>query len=147
MTLAAGKTIPVKDSGNFDFATQTETTTVASRGEPVGLYRRVGLAILMGTVSGTAPTLDAMLQLSVDAGTNWFDLYLEDATAQIQLKQFGVTGQSRAASWMFPMLEDHLAAGLGTNILVRVNFVIAGTAPSFTFGSKVQWTFTDPLRA
>lgn len=63
-------------------------------------------------VAGTTPTLDAALQVSLDAGTSWIN-----HTAFVQAT--GVTQellQLTNIGWRW-----------------RINFVIGGTTPSFTF--------------
>lgn len=63
--------------------------------------------------SGTSPTLDGKLQHSPDGGTTWIDL--------VAITQKTTTG------------TESKTASAPTSGLVRFNYTIGGTTPSFTF--------------
>lgn len=85
------------------------------------------LLLVIGTVSGTSPTFDAVLQDSPDGGSTWVNLPL-------RFTQVTVTGTPATSPWIiFKMvsISDAGSAGvtaatggaLGTNTPVNVKFV------------------------
>lgn len=93
------------------------------------------ITILLGTVSGTLPTLAAQLQWSPDGGTTWVNLgaVLGNLTTTSQIGTFIVS----------PALLTGLTTGSTQTGLIaapmprtwRIVFTIAGTNPSFAISS------------
>lgn len=120
--------------------TVTATGTTASFVLPYADAYRLILAV--GTVSGTTPTFDAVLQDSPDGGTTWVNLPL-------RFTQVTVTGTAATDPYIiFKMvsLSDAGSAGVvaGTggalavntpvNVRnVRLSYTITGTTPSIAF--------------
>jgi hypothetical protein len=105
----------------------------------VGAY----ITVLLGTVSGTGPTLTAQLQYSLDGGTTWLNLGPASATVAATgntiLIAIHPTNLSQAAG----VTPANLTTGATVQVMLnaplprtwRLNYVIAGTNPSFTFSS------------
>ena len=114
----------------------TTTTTSANFSLPYGDTLHIILKTTAAT--GTSPTMDAVLQTSVDAGTTYVNL-------PIRSTQITAAGQNH---WVFKMglggnevaLENPAADTGGTlakNCIfdpryLKVKFTIGGTNPSFT---------------
>lgn len=120
--------------------TVTATGTSASFTMPYADAYRLILAV--GTVSGTTPTFDAVLQDSPDGGTTWVNLPL-------RFTQVTATGTAANMPYIIfkPVsISDAGSAGvvagtggaLGTNTPinvknVRLSYTISGTTPSITY--------------
>lgn len=93
------------------------------------------ITIILGTVSGTTPTLAAQLQYSPDGGTTWINL-------GAVLPNLTVTGNSGLIV-VSPSLLTGLTSGATQTVLIasplprtwRLNYTIGGTTPSFTISS------------
>lgn len=100
------------------------------------------ITILLGTVSGTTPTLAAQFQWSPDGGTTWLNL-------GAVLPNLTTTGQSGTIV-VSPYVLTGLTLGSTVSVLTtspvprtwRLTYTIAGTTPSFTIGS-VNVNYTD----
>lgn len=93
------------------------TATGQSSGFPVGDRDFLSVMVDVTAVSGTSPTMTVNVEWSYD-GTNWFIADAADAFTSItatgkKVKQFAVKG-----------------------LMARLNYVIGGTTPSFTFSAR-----------
>jgi hypothetical protein len=113
--------------------TGTKTATFAGATQTNYNARGAIITILLGTVSGTSPTLAAQLQFSPDGGTTWTNLG-------------AVLGNMTTSSWVGTIACYPGNAGVvGGNVTVntgqplprtwRINYTIAGTSPSFAISS------------
>lgn len=84
-----------------------------SSSEDWGSYRTLRLALDVSAATGTTPTLDVVVEDSIDGGTNWNTL----AT----FAQNTATGREVL----------NITSPFGRKL--RVRWTIAGTTPSFTF--------------
>lgn len=119
-------------------AATTHTSTEASVAFSMPLSDTYCLAFKLGTVSGTSPTVDIVLQTSVDKGTTYINLPMRSAqlsttgTYSIMTFKLGLGGNEVAT-------EGQNAATGGTAIkncvfdpqYMKAYFTIAGTSPSF----------------
>lgn len=97
--------------------------TTSSQGTAVELpanCRKFSFQIVCSARSGTNPTLDAIVQHSIDGGTTWFDL--------VTFTQLTATGQELKS---YAEVESSSAQTVGK--LVRAKWTVGGTTPSFTF--------------
>ena len=93
-------------------ASSARTTSGQSAGLELFLYEEAIFFLNVTAVSGTTPTLDVSLDYSPD-GTNWFPsgiVFTQITADAMQLKTITTFGR-----------------------FVRINYVIGGTTPSFTF--------------
>lgn len=120
--------------------TVTATGTTASFQLPYADAYRLLLAV--GTVSGTSPTFDAVLQDSPDGGTTWFNLPLRftqvtatGTTANDPYIIFKMVSISDAASaGVVAGTGGALAANTPVNVKnVRLSYTVGGTTPSIAF--------------
>lgn len=127
---------------NYNTTTGDTGTKVATfNGATQTNYDSVGaiITILLGTVSGTTPTLAAQLQWSFDAGTNWLNI----GPAMANLTTTGNTGVfhihpsnlSQSAGTTPATLTNGATASVFLNMGLprtwRIVYTIAGTTPSF----------------
>lgn len=89
----------------------------------LGQYNKYALELVVSAASGTTPTLDVVVQHSIDNGTNWFTLttFTQATAATTALK---VESEVEAAT----------AEVYGD--CQRISYTIGGTTPSFTFYVK-----------
>lgn len=86
--------------------------------------------------SGTSPTLDTALQVTVDGGTTWYSVmrFAQVTAANTQRITFQpIQGRGEASSQA--ALADtggQVTANQPLSQLVRFKYTIAGTSPSFT---------------
>lgn len=92
------------------------------------------ITILLGTVSGTSPTLSAQVQWSPDGGTTWINLgaALANLTATSQKGVFVVYPNTVATT---TGATQTLVINTPLPRTWRINYTIAGTTPSFTISS------------
>lgn len=133
-----------RNRGNWDTSTgDTGTKTTTFNGATQTNYDAVSayITILLGTVSGTGPSLVAQLQWSPDAGTTWLNL----GAAMSALNATSQTGTFVVS----PRLLTGLTTGATQSVLVpaplprtwRVTYTITGTNPSFAISSvRVNYT-------
>lgn len=120
--------------------TVTATGTTASFVMPYADAYRLILAV--GTVSGTTPTFDAVLQDSPDGGTTWVNLPLRFT----QVTATGAAGNLPYIIFKMVSLSDSASAGVvaGTGGALAVNtpvnvknvrlaYSVGGTTPSINF--------------
>lgn len=100
-------------------ASAAETATVSSIAFSGGGATGIYIEINVSARSGTTPTLDVNLQDSLDGGTTW-----NTVSSLTQITAVGV-GTKRLN------LRDTPAGPL-----LRLNYVIGGTTPSFTFTAR-----------
>lgn len=79
--------------------------------------------LVVSAASGTNPTLDVIVQHSID-GSNWFDLIT-------------FTQRTAAASEMKSVSEEQGTTVTAIGDRLRVKYTIGGTTPSFTFKVNV----------
>jgi hypothetical protein len=120
--------------GNIDAVTgDTGTHIVTFNGATQTNYNARGaiITIVLGTVSGTLPTLIAQLQWSPDGGATWITF----GAAMTNLISTGQTG----SFFVYPTLITSALLGSSQSALIdaalprtwRVQYTIAGTTPSF----------------
>jgi ABC-type nitrate/sulfonate/bicarbonate transport system substrate-binding protein len=105
-------------------ASSTKTATGTSTAVcGLGVYTKYGLQIAVSAASGTSPTLDVIVQHSIDGGTTWFTLatFTQKTTTGNELK---IESEVEAAT----------AEVYGD--CQRLSYTIGGTSPSFTFSVK-----------
>ncbi len=108
-------------TASFAGATQTNRT---ARGAIV--------TVRLGAVTGTSPTLTAQLQYSPDDGTTWIGLGAISGTTTVSNQTIalivypGATGATSGAT-------QTVTINAPLPRVWRLNYVIAGTSPSFTF--------------
>lgn len=91
-------------------------------------YNSAMLALEVGTVSGTTPTLDVKVQDSADGSIGWADvsgLTLTQVTASNNSQALAIEGLNSSAN------------GVARKRYLRVVGTIAGTTPSFDFNAEV----------
>ncbi len=98
----------------------------------------IGLALKIGTVTGTLPTLTPRLQMSFDGGATVFDTYPDKLNSEVQASMTEITDVTQATipevahfwpNW-FPRIAGF--ADTSTNLRIVVLFPITGTAtPTF----------------
>lgn len=127
---------------NILVASNTVTATGATSSFTLPYADAYRFILAVGTVSGTTPTFDAVLQDSPDGGTTWVNLPL-------RFTQVTVTGTAATNPYIiFKMvsLADAASAGVvaGTggalavntpvNVRnVRLSYTVTGTTPSIAF--------------
>lgn len=130
-TTAPGFVRELLDTASVAYAGTAMTASEVSESINVKGYLFVGLGIDLGTVSGTSPTLDADLEISFDDGSVWFNLPEDvNSTTQAAMTQKTSTGEKEFKYFAVPSVET---AGVnpGERPLLRVQFTVAGTSPSF----------------
>jgi hypothetical protein len=123
-----------------DTGTKTSSFAGATQQTPAGA-RGVLIDLLLGTVSGTTPTLSVIFQWSPDGGTTWRNY--SNATTNLT-----ATGQAL----IFGVYPGVSALTTGATITValnqplpktwRLSYTIGGTTPSFAI-SSVNVTYVD----
>lgn len=101
-----------------DSAARTATGT-ADAVKGFGGSSKIGAALVVSAASGTNPTLDVVIQHSLD-GTNWFDLM--------------TFTQRTAAGSEYKVVSE--TQGTTVNVVgdrLRAKYTVGGTTPSFTF--------------
>jgi hypothetical protein len=90
-----------------------------------GKFTKIAVQQTVSAASGTTPTLDTILQHSIDGGTTWFTLV-------------SMTQRTSAANELkvYADVEGTTAQLIGD--CLRVSYTIGGTTPSFTFAVVVQ---------
>lgn len=125
--------------------TGTKTSTFAGATQTNANWRGAAVTILLGTVSGTTPTLSAQLQFSPDAGTTWLNYgpALANLTATSQTGTILCYPSQLQQSLQNGGTPAGLATGATTTLGInaplprtwRINYTIAGTTPSFAVTS------------
>jgi hypothetical protein len=108
-------------------AALTATTTTATITPTFGTAYQVNIPVT--AVSGTTPTLDVVIQESMDSGTNWYDVY--------HFPRITATGMF--VSPVLPLVGNR----------VRYVQTVSGTSPSFTRStnrSQISWNGSQLLR-
>ena len=116
-------------TASFNMATQTNFNA-----------RGAYISTIVGTVTGTSPTLAAQFQVSYDAGTTWFNLGPAStnltATGSILFIVYP-TNISQAAGVTPANLTSNATQTVSINAPLprtwRIAYTIGGTTPSFTF--------------
>lgn len=106
-------------TSHLTLLTGTQSGSGTSGYVEVGEYDEALVTLNVTAASGSSPTLAVKLQVSDDSGTTWYDLPNGSFT-----QATGATTQALAI----------------TNFgdILRANFTIGGTSPSFTFALKVM---------
>lgn len=124
-----------RQRGNFDATTgDTGAKTATFLGATQTNYNARGavITILLGTVTGTTPTLSAQIQYSYDGGTTF---------AAFSAANTAVTATGNTIQFMvYPTASNNIATGATQQIITnaalprkwRVAYTIGGTTPSFT---------------
>lgn len=96
----------------------------------------IQVVIVLGTVSGTAPTAVFKMQSSVDAGTTWVDIPGATTTALIATGNFGISVYPGQAVLAGATTTNTTATANGVLARTwRVVWTIGGTTPSFAITS------------
>lgn len=87
-------------------------------------YEKFTAQLVVSAASGTTPTLDVVIQHSIDGGTTWFTLmtFTQKTTTGNELKT-----ESEVEAATAEVYGD----------CFRVSYTIGGTTPSFTFEVKI----------
>jgi hypothetical protein len=88
-------------------------------------YEKFAAELVVTAASGTSPTLDVVLQHSIDGGATWFTMTT-------------FTQKTAAGSELKTETEVEAATGEVYGDCLRVSYTIGGTTPSFTFYVKVS---------
>lgn len=90
-----------------------------------GKFTKLGVQLVVTAASGTTPTLDVVIQHSIDGGTTAFTLitFTQATAATSALKIYSDFDNSTAL-----MIGDCL----------RVSYTVGGTTPSFTFSVSAE---------
>lgn len=107
-------------SNDIIHASAAETATVSSSAFSATAATGIVVEVNVSARSGTTPTLDVNIQDSLDGGTTWNTV---GSLTQLTAVAVGVKRLN---------LRD-----TPTGPLLRLNYVIGGTTPSFTFVSRV----------
>jgi len=110
-TVAAVTAASLAGASATDIASAAITTTLTSAGISIANTQCASFNVAVTVVSGTTPTLDVVIQETVD-GTNWYDIY--------HFERFTTTG----------FLSSPKIRLAGTQI--RYIRTVSGTTPSFT---------------
>lgn len=150
--MAINHTIPIdptsllpvtRNSATTTGDTGTKTTSFNGATQTNSNASGAFITALLGTVSGTSPTLTVQLQWSPDAGTTWHALGPASATATATGQSISVliyhTNLSQAAGTTPVNLTTGATVTLALNAPLpstwRLAYVIAGTSPSFALSS------------
>jgi hypothetical protein len=115
----------MKDSDGVSVAA-AQTATFKSETYSLSGLEYFGIIVDLGTVTGTTPTLVITVQLSVDGGTTWLDTYPDGANSATQAALASMNTNIETAEYWLNILPND------NNAVVRFNFTIGGTSPSFT---------------
>lgn len=105
----------------------------------VDRFSSIAILVDVTVVSGTSPTLNVYLQNLMPDGTTWSDI---GSMNQITATGKYAMGQLPGGNSTFTVVTGSLAAGtqrtfpLGAKI--RIQYVIGGTSPSFTFSIHAE---------
>jgi hypothetical protein len=90
-----------------------------------GRYEKFTAELVVSAASGTTPTLDVLVEHSIDGGTTWFTMitFTQKTTTGNELKT-----ESEVEAATAEVYGDCL----------RVKYTIGGTTPSFTFYVKIN---------
>jgi hypothetical protein len=120
----------LKDSSGNVLSGVAKAATFNSEALDPNGFDLIGLVVDINTVTGTSPTLDIKMQMSIDGGTTWLDTYPQgvDTETQWTLAQIQTAKETSAfiRNW-FPV-----SGSSGVDPRVRFVFTIGGTNPSFT---------------
>lgn len=83
-------------------------------------YEKFTCQLVVSAASGTSPTLDVVVQHSIDGGTTWFTLLT-------------FTQKTAAGNELKTESEVDAATAEVYGDCLRVSYTIGGTTPSFTF--------------
>ena len=122
-----GQRIAVKLDSGVNAAGQTLTATDNTGTiKPKGA-NRVGLAIAIGSVTGTSPTLDITLQVSYDNGTTWWSLPAS-ANSQTGAAFAQITATGNHVEWYEICSDPEFTQ-------IRAVLTVGGTTPVFPISS------------
>lgn len=99
-----------------------------------GAYDYIGILLLIGTVTGTSPTLDVTVQISEDDGANWRDTYPEDVNSETQALLAQITAAKETSKFWPNWFVGAAFTTINKTFTFRVRFVftIGGTdTPTF----------------
>lgn len=99
---------------------------------------RFGFWFVITPVSGTTPTLDITVETSFDNGTVWIPFYPNDLNSQTAASFTQITAANTGVSKYFDRYVPREKPGRNPDAdnpipVVRLNFDLGGTTPSFTF--------------
>lgn len=134
---------PVAPQNTFTGDSGTFTSTFNGAAQTNTSYRGALITVVLGTVSGTTPTLAAQLQWSPDGGTTWlnYGAVLPNLTASSQTGTIVVYPTNTSTAGATPA-----AFTLGSTVTVQSNaalprtwrlaYTIGGTTPSFAIAFR-----------
>jgi hypothetical protein len=128
-----------RERSNLNAVTgDTGAKTVTGNGATQINYNAIGAYILinMGAVTGTTPTLDAKVQVSMDSGTTWLDL------PGAVFPQFTATGTKMLAIYPGITVAANAAVSAPMPRTWRIMWTIGGTTPSFTI-TNIQVAYVN----
>lgn len=115
-------------SGKTETLAASAARTTTGAGSAVcgfARYEKFAAELVVSAASGTTPTLDVLLEHSIDGGTTWFTM----AT---------FTQKTAAGNELKTEAEVEAATAETYGDCLRVSWTIGGTTPSFTFYVKIS---------
>ena len=137
----------LKDSSAVDLSALAKTATFNSEDLNLQGYATFCLILDIGTVSGTSPTLDPKVQMSLDNGTTYLDTFPDGLNSETQAAMAQITASKETVEcWRntFPTIAGFATVGTAVTPRVRFVFTIGGTTPSFTFTNAYISTSESP---
>ena len=122
------------DSDGAALTAATKTATFESQTVNGGNADQLCLILDIGTVSGSTPTLNVKLQVTLDNGTTWLDTYPGASNAETQAAFTEITA-SKETMECYPNWLPSVGSFSASGIIPRMRFVftIGGASPSFLF--------------
>ncbi len=102
--------------------------TLSDYGSAVNIRAQLNVT----AASGTTPTLDVIIQDSVDNGSNWNTIGTFTQKNAVSREVININPAKAESGTFQPMFGN----------LLRVQWTIGGTTPSFTF--QVDWVVSGP---
>ena len=125
----------LNDSAGTALSGVAKTATFNSQTVNLQGYGTFCLILDIGTVSGSSPTMDPKVQMTLDNGTTWLDTLPNALNAETQAALAQITATKETAEcWRNPF--PNVAGFATTNNVtprVRIVFTVGGSSPSFTF--------------
>lgn len=122
----------LRDSSSVTLSGVAKTATFSSESISPKDYEEFGLILDIGTVSGTSPTLDIKIQMSLNGGTTWLDTYSDALNSETQAILAQITATKETSEFWENRMT--LAGSGGIDPRVKFVFTVGGTdTPTFTF--------------
>lgn len=144
---SAGYVRVLDDSDSAALTAVAKTATFNSETLNLQGYATFCLVLDIGTVSGSSPTMDPKVQLTLDGGTTWLDTYPVTLNSETQAAMTQLTGTGETTEcWrnVFPVVAGFSTAASSVTPRVRFVFTFGGSSPSFTFTNAYIVTSESP---